>query len=176
MNISLSWKEQTDFIKDYKKQIKETAAIENRKLARMKSGQGKACFDEEGIWQDWENFEKIKTNLWTIASVQNRNWQENHAYSANMQKEIVDVFTPRGCTSGSYVSDNLESYICWMSNGTGFTFGMGSSNGDFPPMKYEGVIPPPINQNEILSDFVDCDDEARLLHWFTNFYTNDSYQ
>ena len=172
----LSWKDQTNFIKDYKKRIKEAAAKENRKIARMKSGQGKAGFDEEGIWQDWENFEKIKTNLWTIASVQNRNWQENRAYSANMQSEVVNVFTPCGCTSGSYVSDDLETYVCWMSNGTGFTFGMGSSNGNFPPMKYEGMMPPSINQNEILSDFVDCDDEARLPHWFMDFYTNDSYQ
>lgn len=172
----LSWKERAVFIKDYKKQIKETAAKENKKLARMKSGQSKTGFDEDGIWRDWENFEKIKTNLWTIASVQNRNWQESLAYSANMQKEIVDIFTPRGCTSGSYVSDNLESYICWISNATGFTFGMGSSNGDFPPMKYEGTKPPSTDQSDILGDFVDGNDEAALPHWFKDFYINDSYR
>lgn len=172
----LSWKERAVFIKDYKKQIKETAAKENKKLARMKSGQSKTGFDEDGIWRDWENFGKIKTNLWTIASVQNRNWQESLAYSANMQKEIVDIFTPRGCTSGSYVSDNLESYICWISNATGFTFGMGSSNGDFPPMKYEGTKPPSTDQSDILGDFVDGNDEAALPHWFKDFYINDSYR
>ncbi len=172
----LSWKEQADFIKDYKKRIKESAAKENAKLTRMESGLGKAGFDEDGIWRDWENLEKIKTNLWSIASIQNRNWQERHSYSVNMQKDFVEAFTPHECTSGSYVSDDRESYACWMSNRTGFTFGMGASNGDFPPMKYEGTAPPSMDQCSILSYFVDGNDEARLPHWFKDFHTDDSYR
>lgn len=171
-----SWKEQAGFVKDYKKQLQELAARENAKLERMESGLGKAGFDEGGIWQDWENLEKIKTSLWTIAGIQNRNWQENNEYSTSMQMDFVEAFTPQGCTSGSYVSADRKSYTCWMSNGTGFTFGMGSSNGEFPPMKYEGAAPPSINQTSVLSCFVGGDDETSLPHWTKDFHTNDSYR
>lgn len=172
----LSWREQADFIKDYKKQLQESAAKENAKLERMEFGLGKVGFDEDGIWQDWENLEKIKTNLWTIAGIQNRNWQENHKYSASMQMDFVDIFTPHGCTSGSYVSEDRKSYACWMSNGTGFTFGVGASNGDFPPMKYEGATPPLADQTPTLSCFFDSDDEAELPHWAEDFHVDDSYR
>lgn len=172
----LAWREQADYVRKYKNQIKEIAIKENTKLARKESGLGKTGFDEEGIWQNWESFEEIKTNLWTIARVQNNKWQEDHAYSADMQTDFVDAFTPRGCSSGSYVSNDRTSYACWISNGTGFTFGMGASNGDFPPMKYEGAAPPPIDHDAILRYFVSENDEEKLPHWAKDFHTNDSYR
>lgn len=172
----LSWRGESDFVRDYKRRIKETAVKENIKLARKKSGLGKTGFDEDGIWQDWESLEEIKTSLWTIASIQNRKWQENHAYSADMQTGFVNAFTPQGCSSGSYVSSDRTSYACWISNGTGFTFGMGASNGGFPPMKYEGATPPPIDHDAVLGYFVNANDEEKLPHWAKDFHTNDSYQ
>lgn len=172
----LSRKEESDYVRDYKRRIKETAIKENIKLARKKSGLGKTGFDEEGIWQDWESLEEIKTSLWTIASIQNRKWQEDHAYSADMQTDFVNAFTPQGCSSESYVSSDRTSYACWISNGTGFTFSMGASNGDFPPMKYEGATPPPIDHDAVLGHFVNANDEEKLPHWAKDFHTNDSYR
>lgn len=171
-----SWKERSQFIKKYKGRLGETAVKENVKLKRRESGFGKRGFDGDGIWLDWENLEEIKTNLQSVASIQNRNWEEGHVYTANMQETFVDAFTPSGCTSGSCVSSDGGSYICWMSNGTGFTFGIGAREGSFPPLRYEGLTPPVADAESALMQFSNADDRAALPHWNMDFHVNDTYR
>ena len=172
-----SWKERNQYIKNYKRILAETAAKENAKLKRMESGLGKRGFDEDGIWLDWENLEEIKTSLRSVASIQDRRWREDHAYAANMQGAFVDVFTPRGCISGSYVSSDGRAYICWMSNGTGFTFGVGACEGSSPSQRYEGLTPPATDsESALLAQFVDEEDQIALPHWFMDFRVDDTYK
>lgn len=171
-----SWRERRQYCKSYKDKIKVKAEEENSKLERMESGKGKRGFDGDGLWLDWDNLEKIKTALWTVASVQNRNWVERGAYTSDMQVGLVDIFTPRGCTGGSYVSDDCRSFACWMSNGTGFTFGMAASDGMFPPLRYEGKDVPSIVAGDLLTEFVSEREADRLPNWFACFHVDGSYR
>ena len=171
-----SWKERSQFVKKYKGRLGETSAKENAKLRRRDSGFGKRGFDGDGIWLDWENLEEIKTNLRSVASIQNRNWEEEHVYAANMQEAFVDAFTPSGCTSGSCVSSDRGSYVCWMSNGTGFTFGIGACEGSFPPLRYEGLTPPVADVESALMQFVNVGDRTVLPHWNMDFHVDDTYR
>lgn len=171
-----TWKEQSRYIKSYKKMIRKTAAEKNAKLQRMESGLGKVGFDQDGLWLDWANLERIKTALSNVSYVQKRNWDDCGAYASDMQSRLVDVFTPRGCSGGSFVSEDGCSYICWMSNGTGFTFGIGASSGEFPPKRYEGPKSPEIDPRNLLNDFVDEREKDDLPNWLANFYTDNTYR
>lgn len=170
-----SWKERRRFCKSYKQQIGKRADKENAKLERRESGLGKRGFDQNGIWLDWKDLEKIKTELWIIAGNQNKEWAENHAYKSDLMV-LLDVFTPRDCTGGCFVSEDCKTYACWMTNATGFTFGIGSSNGVFPPMRYEGDTVPEIDPKHPLRFFV-CDDEGTSLsNWSFDFKVDESYR
>lgn len=170
-----SWKERRRFCKSYKQQISKRADKENAKFERRESGLGKRGFDQNGIWLDWEDLEKIKTELWVIAGNQNKEWVENHAYKSDLMV-LLDAFTPRDCTGGCFVSEDCKTYACWMTNATGFTFGMGSSNGIFPPMRYEGDTVPEISPEHPLRFFISDDDEDVLPNWFFNFNVDESYR
>lgn len=170
-----SWKERRRFCKSYKQQIGKRADKENAKFERRESGLGKRGFDQDGIWLDWRDLEKIKTELWVIAGNQDKEWAVNHAYKSDL-RVLIDVFTPRGCTGGSFISEDRKSYACWMTNATGFTFGMGSSNGIFPPLRYEGDTVPEIDPKHPLRLFACDDKEDALPNWFFDFNVDESYR
>lgn len=169
-------KERDGFLKQYKRQINNDASAANKKLERMKAGLEKTGFDQDGIWLDWDNIEKIKAELWCVASIQNRNWTDDQSYDPDMQTKYMEVFTPRECTGGSFVSQDCKTYICWMSNRTGFTLGVGSTDGVFPPLKYEGDRPPVINTQYPLDCFFRDENAEALPNWAFDFHTDDSYK
>lgn len=165
-----------EYCHKFRCEIKVRASEANAKIVRMESGKGKRGFDDNGLWLDWENLEKIKTALWTVANIQNGEWIKAGSYSMNIQNEMASVFVPAGCNAGGYVSDNGSVYICWMSNGTGFTFGMGASDGMYPPLVYEGANPPLISPGKPLAGFMDGNQQGGLVNWHANFYIDKSYQ
>lgn len=170
-----TWRERYGFIKSYKERIRETASKNIAKQKRMKAGLGKAGFDEEGIWLDWTDLESIKSALWTLASVQNNSWSDNHHYLSNQRIDSLKVFVPPGCTAGHFVSSDCSVYAYWISSESGFTFGMGAASGQFPPLKYEGPCAPEVTVDDPLKNFVDSNDSSRLPNWFMDFRIDDTY-
>lgn len=164
------------YCSEYKQQIKAKASLANAKIARMEAGRGKRGFDANGLWLDWENLESIKRDLRTVSDIQNSEWNRTGSYSLSVQDTMIKASTPSGCKSGSYVSEDGCVYVCWMSNGTGFTFAMGSSDGAYPPLKFEGENPPTINPTEPLSEFISDDAQLGLPNWNASFYVDSSYQ
>lgn len=171
-----SFGEKHEYCNRFKQQIKVKASEANDKIARMEAGKGKRGFDANGLWLDWESLEKIKSALWTVASLQNSEWKRLGSYSSSVKNDMVSIYCPAGCKSGGYISDDGSVYICWMSNGTGFTFGMGASNGEYPPQMYEGERPPLIDSGKPLAEFIDEAQQDRLPNWHASFYVDESYQ
>lgn len=144
-------------------------------MKRMKLGKGKHGFDENGLWYDWDNLSNIKNALWFIAGMQNNNWIKTNKYMSDMQNKIVDMHTPPGCIGEIYVSADCKTYVCWMRNGTGFTFGIAASEGLFPPKKFEGEDVPTIDANDPLVSFKSDQGAEALPNWHASFHIGSSY-
>lgn len=171
-----TWREEALYLREFKESIDARADEANAKVARMRAGVGKRGFDEEGIWLDWTSLEKMKTSLWTIAGDQNNEWGKSGHYNQIRLKTMLDSFTPDGCTGDSSISVDSSSYACWLTSPTGFVFGMGSSGGSYPPLRYEGDREPYIKAEDFLTEFVSEEDEARLPNWNMQFWVDESFQ
>jgi hypothetical protein len=55
-----SQKGRREYCHKFRREIKVRVSEANAKIARMESGKGKRGFDDNGLWLDWENLEKIK--------------------------------------------------------------------------------------------------------------------
>lgn len=170
-----TYRERREYCRDFKRTIAIKASETDAKIARMKAGKGKRGFDANGLWLDWDNLEKIKSTLRTVASLQDAEWKKNGSYSRSLQDNMAKTVVPKGCKFGGYVSKDGSVYSCWISNGTGFTFGMGASRGIYPPLRYEGEVPPSINSNVPLEEFLDEEREKELPNWCASFNVDESY-
>lgn len=171
-----TYRERREYCIAFKRTIAIKASEADAKIARMKAGWGKRGFDSNGLWLDWENLEKIKSALWTVANLQDAEWKKNSSYLRSLQDDMAKTLVPKGCKFDGYISKDGSVYSCWISNGTGFTFGIGASSGIFPPLRYEGEKPPSINSNVPLEEFLDEEREKELPNWCASFNVDESYQ
>ena len=171
-----TWREEALYLKGFKEEVDAKADDANAKVKRMRAGVGKRGFDEEGIWLDWTSLEKMKTSLWTIAADQNGEWKKNGHYNQARLKVMLESFTPDGCTGDSSISVDSSSYACWLTSPTGFVFGMGSSGGSYPPLRYEGDREPDLKEGDLLAEFVSDEDESSLPNWNMKFWIDESFR
>ena len=171
-----TWREEALYLKGFKVEVDAKADEANAKVKRMRAGVGKRGFDEEGIWLDWTSLEKMKTSLWTIAANQNGEWEKNGHYNQARLKVMLESFTPDGCTGDSSITVDSSSYACWLTSPTGFVFGMGSSGGSYPPLRYEGDREPDLKEGDLLAEFVSDEDESSLPNWNMKFWIDESFQ
>ena len=167
--------EKASYLDTFKREIDTAAANASAKVKRFESGKGRSGFDEDGIWFDWTYLEEMKSFLWTIASLENRHWMESNAYSS--LDEAFDCFLPKGCNGSLLLTRGKDAYVCWVIDPSGFVFAVGSRDGAFPSMKYEGDRCPITDGADMLSEFVDDngDADSQLKNWHFSFYNGKSY-
>lgn len=163
------------FCRDYRRKNRDRVRANRLKLKRYKTGSGKRGFDKDGLWLDWENLESIKNALGLIESLQYAKWRENGVYDADYLEELVAKFTPAGCEGSSCVTRNGRVFACWMNNATGFTFGIGATNGGYPAMRYEGERPPHFERSDPLASFVPKGDYLVLPNWRERLKADERY-
>ncbi len=165
------WMGKVRFCSNWKREICIKRKEAFAKVDRMERGKGKCGYDEDGLWLDWTNLEKIKNALWYVASMQNNNWNQHGSYTDDVS---FASHVPRGCNCESYISPSRDFFACWMSNATGFTFGIALANGSFPFLRYEGSCPPEIDPNHPDSLFVRDQEEGCLPNWYASFKVDES--
>lgn len=167
--------EKASYLATFKYEVDTAAANADAKVKRFESGKGRSGFDEDGIWFDWTYLEEMKSFLWTIASLENQSWMDSGAYSS--LDEAFSRFLPNGCNGSLLLSRGKDAYVCWAINPSGFVFAVGSRDGVFPSMKYEGDRCPITDGVDMLSEFVDDNGDAdpQLKNWHFSFYNGKSY-
>ena len=147
-----SVKEVRVLLKDYKRDLRQRITSEKEKAALFKEGEGKKGYLQDGLWADRSMLKKIKRKLELIGNHQNTYWRDNSIYRYDLEG-LVEACTPDNCSSGFYVQPDGKLWACWMSNPTGFALGLGSLEGQYPPLRYEKPFEPTQNDLANLSCF-----------------------
>lgn len=166
-----SVKEVRNLLKEYKTDLKDRIKKEREKADLFKKGEGKRGYLQNGLWSDRTMLKKIKRELDLIGSHQATYWRNNGIYRSDIE-ELVEACTPAGCSSGFYVHPDGETWACWMSNPTGFTLGLGSLQGQYPPCRYEKPFEPAKEGLQNLSGFTD--DEKLCPNWMYDDSINEN--
>lgn len=149
-----SVKEVRNLLKEYKTELKHRIKREREKAAFFKEGEGKKGYLQGGLWSDRTMLKRIKRELDLIGTHQATYWRDNGIYRSDI-KGLVEACTPDGCRSGFYVQPDGKLWACWMTNPTGFTLGLGSLQGQYPPCRYEKPFEPSEEGLRNLSCFTD---------------------
>lgn len=149
-----SAKEVWKMLKTYKIDLKQQIRKEKKKAAFFKDGEGKKGYSYTGIWVDRTKLKEIKRELEFISSHQALHWRNNGIYRFDIDR-LVEACTPDNCISGFHVQPDGKLWACWMSNPTGFTLGLGSLLGQYPPLRYEKHFEPTGEDLLNLSGFTD---------------------
>lgn len=161
------------YICRYRRALHRRIVRERSKAAALRRRLGKPGFMEEGVWGDRSCMEAIKQGLWTIIPLQKGSYTRFNRYGDNLEEQI-ESFTPKGCTCDYYLSKDRKRIAVWMTNPTGFTFGLALENGKDCPLAYEGEGGGPPCSSEGLSSFLPYGD-ASLVNWNYLFRVDRSY-
>lgn len=161
------------YICEYRRAIHRRIVQERLKAATLRRHLGKPGFVEGGVWGDGSSVEEIKRGLWTIISLQKGNFARFNRYGENLTEQIK-VFTPEECTCDYCLSKDRRQIAVWMTNPTGFTFGLALENGKDCPLAYEGEGGEPPCSVEGFSGFLPYGDVS-LVNWNYSFKVDRSY-
>ncbi len=93
-------------------------------------------------------------------------------WTRRLTGSCLTVATDRCC----FLAERMHTSV-GQSNPSGFVFAVGSRDGAFPSMKYEGDRCPITDGADMLSEFVDDngDADSQLKNWHFSFYNGKSY-
>lgn len=162
-----------EYICRYRFDVHRRVSRERLKAASLRKHLGKPGFVEGGIWGDSSYMEEIKGSLWTIISLQKNGYARFGRYGEKLQEQIDDHALAE-CTCGHYLSDSRRQIAVWMTNPTGFTFGLALENGEDCPLAYEGEDGGALCLDNGLSSFRPYG-EVSLVNWYYSFRVDSSY-
>lgn len=161
------------YICRYRYNIHRRVIRERSKAAMLRKRLGKPGFVEGGVWGDSSYMEDIKGSLWTIIPLQKNSYAQFGQYGEKLQEQI-EAFTPMECTCGHFLSKDCKQIAVWMTNPTGFTFGLALENGEDRPLAYEGDDGGALCSKNGLTSFRSYD-ESSLVNWHYLFTVDRSY-